>query len=73
MSQKELTMNTNDENNKFILDLERSTELLIKLIPGMMYSYYKKLCEEGFSKKQSFQLARDYQDRILCNGVTNNG
>jgi len=63
-------MTTNDENNKIISDLEQALETILRTIPGSLFSYYKKLCEEGFSDDHAFQLTRDYHEGLWLKDVT---
>ena len=48
-----------------LVGFDEAFEDLLRILPYSLYSYFKKLMEEGFNKDQALTLVRDYQKYTL--------
>ena len=55
-----------NEQEKAVSEFDQYFTLITRTLPSGLWEYYSRLRNEGFTKRQSFQLVRDYQ-RTLVN------
>ena len=58
-------------NEKDISEFDQAATDMLRTFPGMLFSYYKQLMEEGFTEHQAFDLTRDYQGALIVAGKPN--
>jgi len=51
----------------FVSEFDQNNEMFLRTFPYLLRSYYEKLLETGFTKKQAFDLVIEYQKIILGN------
>lgn len=57
-------MTDKNENEKLIAELDQAQELLMRTVPAMLFNYYQKLQDEGFTKNEAFVLTTNYHDLL---------
>ena len=55
-----------DKQERAVAEFDQYFSFITRTLPEGLWEYYNRLRDAGFSKRQSFQLVRDYQ-RILVN------
>jgi len=54
-----------------LVGFDEAYENILRTLPYSLYSYFKKLKEEGFNKDQAFILTRDFQKGLWHNANKN--
>lgn len=48
----------NGENEKTIQDFDENSTMILRMLPGFLWSFYKALVDEGFTADQALELTK---------------